>query len=131
MSRAIAVDTSVIMAVCLQETGYNAYEDLLETTSELLMSAVTRVELGIVCAARSMSEKADLIVRTYGIEIIPFDEVMALAAIEAFERYGKGRHNAALNFGDCCSYALAKTRGIALLYQGADFALTDVVSALA
>jgi ribonuclease VapC len=56
---------------------------------------------------------------------------MALAAIEAFERYGKARHKAALNFGDCCSYALAKTRGIALLYQGDDFALTDVVSALA
>jgi ribonuclease VapC len=131
MSRAIAVDTSVILAVCLQESGYNAYEDLLETTPELLMSAVTRVELGIVCAARGITEKADQIVQTYAIKIISFDETMALAAIEAFERYGKGRHKASLNFGDCCSYAVAKTRGIPLLYQGDDFALTDVVSALA
>lgn len=131
MNSAIAVDTSVILAVCLQESGYNTYEDLLETTPSLLMSAVTRVELGIVCAARGIVAKADRIVQTYEITVVSFDETMALTAIEAFERYGKGRHKAALNFGDCCSYALAKSRGIPLLYRGNDFAFTDVVSALA
>ena len=64
------------------------------------------------------------------IEIAPFDAGQAGIARAAFLKYGKGRHPAALNFGDCASYALAKSKGAPLLYKGADFAKTDIVSAL-
>jgi ribonuclease VapC len=131
MSPSIAVDTSVIVAVSLQEPGFNLYEDLLETTPHLLMSAATRLELGIVCSARGMADKAEMMLRTYDIQVVAFDEEMALQAIDAFERYGKGRHPAALNFGDCCSYALAKVRQIPLLFKGTDFSLTDIRNAMA
>jgi ribonuclease VapC len=127
---AIAVDTSIISAICFEEPGYTKYEELLENSPELLMSAATRLELGIVSVNRKVSLRAEQVLQTYDIKIIAFDEPMALAAIAAFERFGKGRHKASLNFGDCCSYALAKTRGIPLLYKGADFALTDIESAL-
>jgi ribonuclease VapC len=127
---AIAVDTSIISAICFEEPGYTEYEELLENCPELLMSAATRLELGIVSMNRKVSLRAEQILQTYDIKIIAFDEPMALAAIAAFERFGKGRHKASLNFGDCCSYALAKTRSIPLLYKGADFALTDIESAL-
>ena len=64
------------------------------------------------------------------IEIVAFDEGLARESREAFIRFGKGRHFAGLNFGDCVSYALAQTRGLPLLYKGDDFAKTDVIGAL-
>lgn len=64
-----------------------------------------------------------------GIEIVPVDAAQAQAARREWRRYGKGRHPAGLNFGDCFSYALAKTSGEALLFKGDDFALTDVARA--
>src|SRR3546814_9737296 len=64
------------------------------------------------------------------IEIVPFDEVQARLARDAFLRYGKGRHPAALNLGDCAAYALAAMRGLPLLFKGADFRHTDIVPAL-
>jgi ribonuclease VapC len=131
MSNAIAVDTSIISAICFREPGFEGYLRFLAHCDTLWMAAPTRLELGIVSANRGVSELASQLLVNHGIQIISFDETMALAAIEAFECYGKGRHKAALNFGDCCSYALAKTRSIPLLYQGDDFALTDVMSALA
>ncbi len=131
MSQAIAVDTSIISAICFEEPGFEGYLRFLAHCDTLWMAAPTRVELGIVSANRDVSELATQLLANHGVEIIAFDETMALAAIEAFERYGKGRHKAALNFGDCCSYALAKTRGIPLLYRGNDFAFTDIRSALA
>ncbi len=63
--------------------------------------------------------------KLYEIEIVPFDEARASVAREAFLRFGKGRYKAGLNFGDCMSYALAKTRKAKLLCKGADFAATD------
>ena len=65
-----------------------------------------------------------------GIEIVPFDRGLADQARSAFLRFGKGRHPAGLNMGDCAAYALAKSRGLPLLYKGGDFARTDVASAL-
>ena len=65
------------------------------------------------------------------IEIVPVDLALARLAADAFARFGKGRHPAALNYGDCFAYALAKANGAALLFKGTDFALTDVASALA
>ncbi len=67
----------------------------------------------------------------YKLMFVPFDERMIRIAQEAFLRYGKGRHPAKLNFGDCMSYALAKALDVPLLYKGEDFAATDIESALA
>ena len=72
----------------------------------------------------------DLFIATAGIELVPVDADQAQIAREAFRRYGKGRSPAGLNYGDCFSYALAKATGLPLLFKGADFARTDVESAL-
>ena len=72
----------------------------------------------------------DALIGRAKIEIVPFDAEQAAIARAAFLKYGKGRHPAALNFGDCAAYALAKSKGAPLLYKGADFAKTDIVSAL-
>jgi ribonuclease VapC len=71
------------------------------------------------------------LVRRRGIEVVPFDEEQARQSRAAFVRFGKGQHSAALNFGDCISYALAQSLGLPLLFKGANFAKTDVVSASA
>jgi ribonuclease VapC len=72
----------------------------------------------------------DLFIAAAGIELIPVDADQAQIAREAFRRYGKGRSPAGLNYGDCFSYALAKATGLPLLFKGADFARTDIESAL-
>lgn len=82
---------------------------------------------------RSLPELAqplDRLIRELAIEIVPFDEDLARESRAAFVRFGKGRHPAGLNFGDCVSYAVARSRGLPLLYKGVDFAKTDVISAL-
>jgi ribonuclease VapC len=70
------------------------------------------------------------LIRNLPIEIVPHDADLAILAREAFLRFGKGRHAARLNCGDCASYALAKSRGVPLLFKGADFAQTDIAPAL-
>ncbi len=72
----------------------------------------------------------DALLQELAIEIVPFDQELARESRGAFIRFGKGRHSAGLNFGDCVSYALAQTRGLPLLYKGDDFAKTDVIGAL-
>ena len=127
---AIAVDTSVISAICFEEPGFETYLHRLAHCEILWMAAPTRLELGIVSANKGVSHRAKQLLDQHNVQIIAFDEVMTLAAIEAFEKFGKGRHKASLNFGDCISYALAKVRGIPLLYKGEDFAHTDIASAM-
>lgn len=80
---------------------------------------------------RELAQGLDTLIRELAIEIIPFDNDLALASRSAFIRFGNGRHPAGLNFGDCVSHALARSRGLPLLYKGADFAKTDVISAVA
>ena len=95
------------------------------------MSAPTRLELGIVATNRNILLTVDEALQAYQIQIEPFTHEQSLLAIAAFSQYGKGRHPAALNFGDCCAYALAKSMNLPLLYKGNDFAQTDIASALA
>jgi ribonuclease VapC len=78
----------------------------------------------------SVFEPLDEFLIEAGIEIAPFDAEQAQIARDAFMRYGKGRHRAALNFGDCASYALAKKRQAALLFKGGDFTMTDITPAV-
>ena len=119
------------MACCLGEVGYEKLEALLTSGAQLVMSAPTRLELGIVALNRNIQTRVDEALQTYQIQIEPFTQAYAELAITAFTLYGKGRHPAALNFGDCCAYALAKSMNLPLLYKGNDFAQTDIASALA
>jgi ribonuclease VapC len=97
------------------------------------MSAVNFVEAGIVVDAQTKdkgSRQFDALIRRAGIAIEPLTEEQAHIARQAYADFGKGRHAAGLNFGDCFAYALAKATGEPLLFKGKDFKKTDIVSAL-
>lgn len=128
----IAVDTSAIIAAMTNEPDASAYRSAL-LDSQPLVSASAIIESTIVLAGRDYVDvemRLTAFLAEVLTEFVPFDEQMTRAAQQAFLRFGKGRHPARLNFGDCMSYALAKARGIPLLYKGGDFALTDIASAL-
>ena len=96
------------------------------------MSAATLIEVSIVLmryAVGDMEHRLDPIVEQAGIRVVFVDEKQALLARDAHRRYGKGRHRAALSFGDCFSYALAKAAGDTLLFKGNDFVHTDITPA--
>jgi len=98
-----------------------------------LFSTVGYLEASMVIVGRGRAQLTDLLdglLSELAIELVPFDQQQARAGQTAFLRFGKGRHPAGLNFGDCVSYALAHSRGLPLLFKGADFAKTDVISAL-
>ena len=130
----IVIDTSAIVAILKGEVEAEAFAAAITEAERCFMSAVTLFEASMVVIGRGAAEGADALdalIARRRIELVSFDAALALASREAFVRFGKGRHPAGLNFGDCISYALAKTRGLPLLYKGGDFAKTDVVSALA
>ena len=126
----IAVDTSALVAIVLGEPDAEAYLSVLSSNSgDIEMCAATYVEASIVVTARQGSEADDDLTKLLSlveIDVTPVDHAQSRAAIAAWRRFGKGHHPAALNFGDCFSYTLAKTSGTALLYKGDDFAQTDV-----
>jgi len=124
----IAVDSSAVAAVLFGEDGA---EDLVRLllSDDTVMSAPTRLEIGMVIEARTGAEgvrKLDSLLRTAGIDVVEFSSMQALVALDAFHRFGKGRHRAGLNFGDCISYAIAKSLGVPLLFVGDDFVHTDI-----
>jgi ribonuclease VapC len=123
------LDSSILFAILLQESGYERYVETLDTAEELLIGAPTLAEAGIVLQSRQgTSGLANLFVllERWRVRVIEFTNLHAIEAVEAHRRFGKGRHPAALNLGDCNSYATAKVAGLALLYKGADFGLTDL-----
>jgi ribonuclease VapC len=130
---AAVVDTSAWISIAFGESDASIFIRAIANLDRVLVSSVTRVELGIVGLSRGplMAEKINQLLAVYAAQLIPFDESMALGAVEAAATYGKGRHKAALNFGDCCAYALAKSMSLPLLYKGEDFVHTDIRSALA
>ena len=128
---AYVLDTSCLMAVALRESDHETYEALLSWATVLHLSAVSRVELQIVAHNKEVAAEVDALLDALKINIVVFDQGQSTLAIAAFTQYGKGRHPAALNFGDCCAYALAKSMNLPLLYKGNDFAQTDIASALA
>jgi ribonuclease VapC len=128
----IVVDTSAIIAVLYQEPEFDEFVRVIADAQSCFMSAVSYFEASMVLIGRSTPEAAkelDLFLERVPIEFVPFDYELAKRARDAFIRFGRGRHPARLNFGDCVSYALAQTRGLPLLYKGDDLARTDVVSA--
>ena len=127
----IAVDTSALIEILADEPEARAFRSVL-TSIEAVVGAPTYLEFAMVAVVKSpVITSADLakFLGYLNVSIIDFTAEDARIAEAAFRKYGKGRHKAALNFGDCCSYATASARGLPLLFKGNDFALTDVVSA--
>jgi ribonuclease VapC len=125
----IAVDTSAIMAILYEEPHAARMRAGLERTDGALISAGNVLEMQIVISgnqSRTGWNHAEALLAKYNIVTHPFDARQLAIAREASIRFGKGRHKAGLNFGDCFAYALAKSEGIALLCTGNDFAETDV-----
>jgi ribonuclease VapC len=128
----MVIDTSALLAILLGEPGHESLNERIVYASRRLISAASVVETGIVLLGRQSAKNEpflDLFLQKAGIEIMPVDAEQASVARDAFRRFGKGRHAAGLNFGDCFAYALATVSGERLLYKGDDFAKTDIAAA--
>ena len=125
------VDTSALVAILLQEDDAKTYADAIAGAGPVALSAASYVELAIIALSRGGQGRAELetMLADAAIEIVPVTLDQARLAARAYEKYGRGRHAAALSFGDCFAYALAKSRGEPLLFKGADFGLTEVARA--
>lgn len=130
----VVLDTSAVAAVIFGEPDAEGLlAAMTRSAGDLLLSAATAVELGIVVEARQGPAATDDLRRmltTLTVVTVPLDEEQAGIALAAWRRFGKGRHVAGLDLGDCYSYALAKSRQAPLLFKGEDFAQTDIASAL-
>jgi ribonuclease VapC len=128
----MVIDTSAIVALLCQEPEAGRLASSIEADPVRLISAVTLVEISIVLESRygePASRELDLLLAKAGIRMEPVDEHQSGVARMAWRRFGKGRHAASLNFGDCFSYALAKAKAEPLLFKGTDFLQTDVAAA--
>lgn len=126
------IDTSALFAILADEPERRRFVESIEAADSLRLSGATLVEISIVIESRYGGEglrDLDHFLARAGAELVPVDSEQAEIARRAFSRYGKGRHRASLNFGDCFSYALAITTGEPLLYKGDDFGQTDVTAA--
>lgn len=125
----IVVDTSALFAIATREDERDEFIAALATSGPVVCSTVTYVETIMVLTGRSRRvarHRIDELLSLFRIKLVAVDQTLA---IDAFERYGKGRHRARLNLADCFSYALAKSRGVPLLFKGDDFAKTDIEAA--
>lgn len=127
------VDTSAVVAILLSETDAQRFLSPIEAAEIVRMSAANFVEAAIVAESQGGvlgGRHFDAFIRRAGIVIETVTEEQAHIARQAFLDYGKGRHKAGLNFGDCFAYALARATGEPLLFKGGDFRMTDVTPAL-
>ena len=125
----MVLDTSALVAILHNEPERPMFIEALEATDSRRLSAATLVEISIVIEVRRGAEglrDLDLFLTTAGIDLVAVDSDQAHMARRAFSRFGKGRHRAGLNYGDCFSYALAMVVGEPLLFKGDDFGHTDV-----
>jgi ribonuclease VapC len=126
----IAVDTSALMAILLDEPEADACEAFLGEEDRLLISAGTVAEALIVAGRRNVAEEMTRLLEGLGFEIISVTPASARRIAAAYEQWGNGLHPAALNFGDCFAYEVAKEYDCPLLFVGEDFARTDLAAAL-
>lgn len=129
----MVIDTSAVLAILGNEPERQHFSSLISVAADIYMSAPTLVESRLVALARygSLGEQdLKLFIAVAGIQIVAFDAEQAAVASEAYTRFGKGRHKAGLNFGDCFSYALASVKNDSLLFKGDDFSATDIRSAI-
>lgn len=125
----MVVDTSAVLAILLQEPEAADYTQRIENDPHPLISAASVFEAGIVLISRYGPEARDDLrdfLEHAGLQIEPVTAEQADLALEAYQRFGKGRHRAGLNFGDCFAYALCKATGQPLLFKGNDFSQTDI-----
>jgi len=126
----IAVDTSALMAIVRGEPQADVCIAALDAEDEILISAGTLAEALIVSARRNLGVEMARLVDELGFEIVPVTPASARRIAQAYEQWGRGMHPAALNFGDCFAYEVAKEHACRLLYVGGDFAQTDIEGAL-
>ncbi len=127
----MVIDSSALLAILEGEPERGAFIAAIESAENRLVSAATFLETSIVVEARRGAgglHHLDQFIELAGIELVPFDRDQALQARRAFSRYGKGRHPAGLNFGDCLTYGLAKVRDETVLFKGDDFSRTDIAA---
>jgi len=125
----MVIDSSVLLAILFDEPGAADFELAIEKDPVRLVSAGSLLEAGLVVEARlaeAGARELDLLMYKARIEIVAVDEAQVEVGRRGFRRFGKGRHPAALNFGDCFAYALSKTSGEPLLFKGEDFSKSDV-----
>jgi ribonuclease VapC len=123
------VDSSALVAIVFQEPGFEDIMDRMEAATALAAGTPTLAETGIVLHARLGQKAHGLLERMldeFGIIEVPFGEIHWREAVDAYYRFGKGQHPAALNFGDCMTYAVAQLAGEQLLFVGEDFQKTDL-----
>jgi ribonuclease VapC len=126
----IAVDTSALMAIILNEPEAAACAQALQTEPELAISAVTVAEALIVAEMRNVSAEMTKLLDGLGFEVVSVTQATARRVTEVYRNWGKGRNIASLNFGDCFAYDTAKINACPLLFVGDDFRKTDLASAL-
>lgn len=125
----MVIDTSAVLAILQREPESERFAASIEADPIRLISAVSMLEAGMIAEVRKGETGAlelDNVILRGQFQTVPFDAEQANIARLAFRRFGKGRHPAGLNFGDCAVYALASTRGEPLLFKGEDFARTDI-----
>lgn len=126
----MTLDSSALVAILFAEPGYLDLVDRILEADHARVGAPTLTETSLVFAGRrggrAPSGQVEALVRELGVSVVPFGEAEWRLAFQAFLRFGRGRHEAALNFGDCLAYASAAAAGDALLFVGGDFAKTDV-----
>ena len=128
----MVLDSSAIVAIHLREPGYERLIEALENAEVVVVGVPTLLETAMVLSVRLGRDARPLLsgfLRRLRAEGVAFNEEHLDAAITAFLRFGRGRHKAALNFGDCMAYAIAAVAGMPLLFTGEDFPQTDIARA--
>jgi ribonuclease VapC len=126
----VILDTSALIAVLQDEPNAEPLRQRLASAHHLAIAAPNWVELQIIAISRNLEPDLAELLDLLQPEIVAVDAELAAIAVDAFRQYGKGRHPAGLNYGDCFTYALAKQRQEALLFVGNDFSQTDIPSGL-
>jgi ribonuclease VapC len=129
----MVVDTSALLAIFLAEPERKRFLELITRAERRCISAANMLETGIVLEARrgeAAGREFDLFLHHAKFDVISADSDQMEIARLAWRKYGRGRHPAGLNFGDCFAYALAKTMGEPMLFKGDDFEQTDLLSVL-
>ena len=129
----IVVDSSALVAVLRREPEADEFLRIIASADGCLLSSVSLLETSMVLAGRTGDAASwanlDALIARAAVQVVAQDASLAKLARDAFLRYGKGRHAAALNLGDCASYAVAKGNSLPLLFKGDDFAQTDLMAA--
>jgi ribonuclease VapC len=126
----IAVDTSALMAILLNEKEGKGCERILDRETQLIISAATLTEALVVSHGRKLSEAMRTLIEGLHFDVIPVTSDIAYRVGDVYRQWGRGHHPANLNFGDCFSYDTAKINDCALLFVGDDFRKTDIRAAL-